>query len=635
MNEVQPLAVLSGTRSLRRRAPRTAAIFLLLLAPCAMAAAGTAGTRLRPGESLETHSGTPDEELTTPAEACAYRCTPGYRETLDYIRRITGRTPLVRLSFFGESSEGFPLPLVVAARGRRFDPRIARESGLPIVLILSGIHAGEIDGKDATLLLLREFATGESAALLDHLILLLVPIYNVDGHERIRPSNRLAQDGPVEGMGFRTTGRGLDLNRDFLKAESPETAALVGRLFRLWRPHIVLDCHVTDGMDHQYEMTYFAGEGLNAPAPLRAYVSRIKEVIGKGLRKAGHEAAPLWDLDDPADPNSGVTPWAFTPRFSTSYFQARNRVSLLAEAHAHKPFRVRVAATLRMIRSMLEEVAREPEALLSAVRESEAETIRRASSGHLFTLRSEPTGKARTIEFLGWEFNVARSEVTGRSRVLWSRVPATWRVPLFDERRPTLQIRVPRGYLLSRAYGHVAEKAHLHGLRVERTLEEAELEVEVYRILEMTRRERSYQGHFPATAKIEKGVERRVVPTGTYWIPLDQPDAAVAVWMLEPESPDGLLHWNYFDNVLDRKMVVSNRMLEEMAARELQDPEVRAAYERALAADPGMKEDPRRRLLWFYDRSPYFDPEVGLYPVFRVTGELGVPVAEWTPGGGR
>ncbi len=635
MSEALPLPVLNGPRRPRRRTARRAAIVLLLLASSSMAAEGSAGDRPRPGESPEPAPGAPAGELITPAEACAYRCTPGYRETLDYVRRVGRRTPLVRLSFFGESSEGYPLPLVVAAREGRFDPRTARESGLPIVLILSGIHAGEIDGKDASLVLLSEFATGESAALLDHLVLLLVPIYNADGHERIRPSNRLAQDGPVEGMGFRTTGRGLDLNRDFLKAESPETAALLGRLFRLWKPHLVLDCHVTDGQDHRYEMTYFAGEDLNAPAPLRAYVSRIKEAIGRGLREAGHEAAPFWDLDDPGDPNSGVTMWALTPRFSTTYFQARNRVSLLAEAHAHKPFRVRVAATLQTIRSMLEEVAREPEALLSAVRESEAETMRRASSGYLFTLRSEPTGEARTIEYLGWEFDVVPSEVTGRPRVVWSRNPATWRVPLYEKRRPTLQIRVPRGYLLSRAYGHVAEKAHLHGLRVERTLEEAELEVEVYRILEMTRSASPYQGHLPATVKVETRVERRVVPPGTYWIPLDQPDAAVAVWMLEPESPDGLLHWNYFDNILERKMVVSSRMLEEMAADELLDPEVRAAYESALAADPGMKEDPDRRLLWFYDRSPYFDPEVGLYPVLRVTGELGVPVAAWTPAGSR
>src|SRR5262249_34138608 len=156
-----------------------------------------------------------------------------------------------------------------AARERRFDAAAASESGLPVVLIFSGIHAGEIDGKDASLALLRDIVTGKRASLLDRMIPLGVPIYNVDGPERVSPNNRMAQDGPVQGMGLRTNERGLDLNRDFAKMESPETAALVGKLFREWRPHVVVDCHVTDGMDFQYEMTYFAGESPDAPAPLR------------------------------------------------------------------------------------------------------------------------------------------------------------------------------------------------------------------------------------------------------------------------------------------------------------------------------------------------------------------------------
>lgn len=595
-----------------RRLPRLLAAVLCAAAPCVQAAAEGAGP-------------------PTPAELCGYRCTPGYRETIDYIGTLTKLSPDLKLFFYGESASGYPLPAVVAAKGKLADPENARAAGRPVILIFSGIHAGEIAGKDASLILLREIATGKRADLLDKLVVIVAPIYNVDGHERVSPNNRLAQDGPVEGMGFRTNGRGLDLNRDFLKMESPETEALVGKLYRAWRPQVVLDCHVTDGMDFQYDMTYFAGEGLNAPRPLRAYVGRLKKAIGAGLAGAGYKSAPFWDLTDPADPGKGVTTFVSSPRFSTSYFETRNSVSLLAEAHAHKPFERRVGATLAMIHAILDEAAADPGALLEAVAGAAAETVKRAGSGYAFTLSSESNGEAEMVDYLGYTHVEKISEVTGDTRVVWTKEPVTWKVPLYAAQRPVRQARLPRGYLLDRAYGHLARKAYLHGLRVERTLADADVEVETYRIGKMTRAEASFQGHHNATAEGKLARETRRIPAGTYWIPLGQPDAAIAVWMFEPESPDGLLSWNYFDNVLERKMVVEKHVLESMAAAALEDPSVRREYEAALATDSGLAGDPNARLWWFYERSPYFDSQVGLFPVFRVDGDLGTPTAAWSP----
>ncbi len=569
----------------------------------------------------------------TPAEACGWACTPSYRETIDYIGVLTKRTPLLRLAWFGTSSEGFPLPLVVAAPGGLADPARARASGRPIVLVLGAIHAGEVDGKDASLLLLREIAVGDRAGLLEKVILLIAPIYNADGHERVSPHNRLAQNGPVEGMGFRTNGRGLDLNRDFMKLEAPESRALVGTLFREWRPHVVVDCHVTDGMDFQYVMTHFAGDSPNTPPSLAAYAVRMKEAIDRGVRAAGFPSASFFSLEDLADPAKGLRAWTPTPRFSTPYFEAHNRVSLLAESHAHKPFRDRVAATHALIVSVLEEVARDPGALVAAVSRAEAETLRRVRSGEPFALTAEIADEPEMVDFEAWEHRVVTSEVTGRERVVWSDTPVTHRIPHYARPRPVKQVRLPRGYLMGRAWGHLAEKAWLHGLRVERTVEEARVELETYRVKEMTWAEKPFQGHHLASADVEPRPERRTIAPGAFWIPLDQPSAAVAVFLLEPESPDGLLAWNYFDNVLERKMVVESSVLEAIAAEALRDPATRAAYEEALCSDASMRDDPDRRLWWFYERSPSFDAEVGLYPVFRVTGDLGVRTVEWAPGG--
>lgn len=571
------------------------------------------------------------DELITPAEACGWNCTPSYRETIDYIGALTKRSPLLRLGWFGSSTEGFPLPLVIGAPGRLADPEKARGSGRPVILVLGAIHAGEVDGKDASLLLLREIATGQRAALLDEVILLVAPIYNADGHERVSPHNRMAQDGPVQGQGFRTNGRGLDLNRDFMKMEAPETRALVGNLFRRWRPHVVVDCHVTDGIDFQYVMTHFAGESPNTPPSLAAYLGRMKAAIDRGVRGEGYPSSSFFSLDDLTDPASGQRAWIPTPRFSTPYFEAHNRVSLLAESHAHKPFRERVAATHALLVSILEEAAGDPQALLDAVAKAGAETIRRVQAGESFALTSETTDEPTIVDFEAWEHGVVTSEVTGRPRVVWSRTPVTHRIPFYAKLKPARQVRLPRGYLLGRPWGHLAEKAWLHGLQVERTVEEGLLDVETYRIEGMTWAEKPFQGHHIASASVATRTERRTIPAGSWWIPLDQPSAPVAVFLFEPESPDGLLAWNYFDNLLERKEGVESNVLEAMAAEALADPGVRAAYEAALRADPAMLEDPDRRLWWFYERSPFFDSEVGLYPVFRVTGDLGIRTAPWAP----
>jgi murein tripeptide amidase MpaA len=188
-------------------------------------------------------------DLLTRAETSGFRATSSYDETLDLLRRLAGRSPFVRLDSFGVSGEGRPLPLVVVSRDKAFTAAEARRLSKPIVLLQSGIHAGEIDGKDASLILLRELATGGRPEILDAITLLLVPIYNVDGHERVSRFNRSNQDGPEEGQGFRTTASGLDLNRDHLKLESAEARALVG-LVNAWRPHLHVDNHVSNGFDH-------------------------------------------------------------------------------------------------------------------------------------------------------------------------------------------------------------------------------------------------------------------------------------------------------------------------------------------------------------------------------------------------
>src|SRR4029077_7393262 len=314
------------------------------------------------------------EALRTRAETSGFEATSNYAETLDFLRRLQAHFPEMYLGFYGTSGEGRAMPFVVVSREKAFTGRKAQRLGKPIILIQNGITAGEIEGKDASLLLLRELAEGKHAAILDAVTLVVLPIYNVDGHERISPYNRPNQDGPRQGMGFRTTTNGLDLNRDYLKLSSEEARSLIA-LVNDWRPHLHVDDHVTDGIDMDWVLTWSWAEAPQAPAPVDAWLRAHMPAVLAATEKAGHKVGPYVDLVDRNDPAKGFSSWVGQPRYSTGYFPLRNRPSILVETHSYKPYQQRVMATHAFLVALLDEIARDPDALPEAVEQAEEAEI--------------------------------------------------------------------------------------------------------------------------------------------------------------------------------------------------------------------------------------------------------------------
>ena len=310
----------------------------------------------------------PDEWLT-PAEESAFQSTPTYDETIAFLRRIEAALPEMKLEFFGRSASGRPMPLVIVSAERAFTPETALGLGKPVILIQNGIHAGEIDGKDASLMLLRDLALGRRRDLLSAATLLIVPIYNVDGHERISPFNRPNQDGPVAGMGFRTTADGHDLNRDFLKLATPEARQMV-QLVNDWQPHLFVDTHVTDGVDLDWVITWAVPEAPLLAEPLDRWLRRSLPPVLAAVEAAGHLQGPYVSLVDGQDPTRGFETLVYEPRFSTGYFPLRNRPAVLLESHSHKPYRQRVLATRDFLAALVVETGRAGLALKSAIAEA-------------------------------------------------------------------------------------------------------------------------------------------------------------------------------------------------------------------------------------------------------------------------
>jgi hypothetical protein len=592
-------------------------------------------------------------EWLTPAEAAGFRATPSYDETIAFLERLARKMPEMTLRFYGSSAAGRPLPLVIVDKDRAFRPggedeRRAPQEGRaeetsekerrPVVLIQNGIHAGEIDGKDACLMILRDLALGRRRELLDAATLLVLPIYNVDGHERVSRYNRPNQNGPVEGMGFRATADGLDLNRDYLKLASPEARSLAA-LVNVWQPDLHVDDHVTDGVDLDWVLTTTWVEAPQAPAPIDRWQRAHLPAVLAAVAKAGHKNGPYVDLVDRNDVRKGFTSWVGQPRYSSGYFPLRNRPSILVEMHSYKPYRDRVLANRDFLLALLAEIGRDPQALRRAVAEADAATVAQGRPGappSEVAVAYEVSREPDTLRVPFYAAHLAASAVTGQPLLRFARgrfdrgEVQEVEVPWFHRSAVVRKLPRPRGYLVLPGWPAIEERLHGHGLRVRRLKAPVELAVETSRLASPVYAAAPYQG----LTRIEKvqvtrAVERRAIPAGSLWIPADQPGFEVAVQLLEPESPDSLLAWGLLSSLFERKEYFEPRVLEGIAEEMLkQDPAVAADWQSALA-DPAFAADPAARSEWWYRRTPYRDEMVGLLPVFRVLSAPDLKTDPW------
>ncbi len=576
-------------------------------------------------------------EWLTPAEVADFRATPSYEETLAFLRKIQERLPEMSLRFYGTSAEGRPMPLVILSKEKVFSPEgdesRERERGKkkdqdrdeekekkPVVLLQNSIHAGEIDGNDACLLLLRDLALGRRRELLDAATILILPIYNVDGHERVSPWNRPNQNGPVSGMGFRTTADGLDLNRDHMKLESPEARALVA-LVNAWHPDLHVDDHVTDGVDHDWVLTYSWAESPQAPAPVGAWLAAHMPSVLAATEKAGHRVGPYVDLKDHDDPSKGFSSWVGGPRFSTAYFPLRNIPSILVETHSYKPYKARVLANRDFLAALLLEIRKDPGALHEAVEAAAAHEValgKPDAAPSEVVVAWEESGEADPIRLPLYETGRKTSVVTGQPLLTYVRGKVhEIEVPWYHRSRPTAKLARPRGYLVLPGWPRIEAVLRGQGLEVLRLATPVEIEVETMRLSSPDFAKASYQGLTQVQAKVARSNERRQIPAGALWIPATQPNFELAVELLEPESPDSLLAWGLLSTLFEQKEYIAPQVLEGLVEEKLKDPKIAAEWQEALK-DEAFAKDPAARSRWWYRRTPYYDERVGLLPVFRV-----------------
>jgi len=562
-------------------------------------------------------------EWITPAEQSAFHTTPPYSETRAYLERLAAAAPrTIHLTRFGVSPEGRDLMLVVAAKDGEFTPEAARASGKEIVLVQSGIHAGEIEGKDAALMLLRDLSVGgKHAKLLDHAILVWLPIFNVDGHENAGPYNRINQNGPAE-MGFRATAQNLNLNRDYTKADAPEMRAWLA-MFNAWLPDLFMDIHTTDGADYQYDLTwYFEEWGPLHPAVKAWQDAAFKQSIFPAYDRMGHMQAPYLDLVDHRDITKGVGNFGSGPRFSTGYVALRNRAALLVETHMLKSYETRVRATYDLVVATLTYINAHAGALRKATTQADADTIAHANDGVDLPVAFKTTDKPITLALKGYAFTQQHSDVSGDIWVTYDpHTPKTYEIPFYRDLIATDSVCLPAAYVVPAAWPEIADKLAQHGVRFERIAHGISVRAERYQLSKPAWDEKPFEGrHLLRDVSVAAESATVELPAGSVVVPMDQPAANVIANLLEPRAPDSLLRWGFFDTCFEQKESADARVSERLA-RELlvKDPALKAEFDAKIAADPAFAKDPGARLAFFYERSPWYATQrVGAYPVLRL-----------------
>ena len=558
--------------------------------------------------------------LTTVSERSGFQATGRYDEVIKLCGEFASAYPkAVRCIDFGRTPEGRPMKALVVSRSGALSASAAKQRGLPVVLVQGGIHAGEIDGKDAGFLVLREILENKAApGALDKQVLLFVPVFNVDGHERFQKWNRPNQRGPVE-MGWRTTAQNFNLNRDYAKADTAEMQAMLA-LVNAWDPLAYVDLHVTDGAKFEHDVSIQVEPVHSADAGMRQVGLALKDGVLADITKQGSLPHGFYmsfaDTDNPA---SGFVDGVSDPRFSTGYFALRNRIGMLVETHSWKDYATRVRITRNTVVSVLAQVAGHGQQWLKAAGEADARAAR--LGGTVVPLSYKATDKVRMIDFRGYAYTRTPSEVSGQLMTRYDETrPQIWTVPVRDEVVPDVQATAPlAGYIVPAAQAAmVARKLRLHGIAF-RTLDAGRdnFDVETFRADKVTLTAASFESHQRTALAGQWKSEPRALAKGSLFVPLAQPKARLVMALLEPAAPDSMLAWGDFNNAFERKEYMEDYVAEDVARELLADPKVAAAFRAKLDSDPAFAKNGAARLEFFARMHSSWDERYNLYPVLR------------------
>jgi hypothetical protein len=539
--------------------------------------------------------------------------TATYPQIIAYYHNLAKTNPQMRIFNYGITDIGKPLTLIVLSRDKVFNPALIKKQNKRILLINNGIHPGEPEGIDASMMFARDLL--KKNALPKNVVICIVALYNIDGSMN-RGLSRINQNGPSS-YGFRGNSRNLDLNRDFIKGDSRNTYALE-QIINTWQPEIFLDNHTSDGADYQYVMTLIETQKDKQNPILADYTSKtLSPELYKRMKKSGYEMTPYVESEE-SIPDSGIVSFLEIPRFATGYTSQHNIISYITETHMLKAFDKRVYATYDFMQALVDINQRDAQ-LIGELKRQADEQVKQQQT---FALNwAVDTKRYDTLTFKGFTAGYKPSEVSGLTRLYYDRSkPFTKTIKYFDNYVATVTAQKPLAYIIPQAWGKIIDLYKLNNVVMHRLTHDTTLEVEMYYIADYKTPARPYEGHY-----LHSGV--KISPTqmkvkfyeGDYVVYTNQALNRYIVETLEPQGVDSFFAWNFFDSVLGQKESYSPYVFEDVAADLLKkNPDLRKKLDDEKQKDPKLAGSASAQLNFIYRNSPYFEKTYLRYPVGRV-----------------
>lgn len=555
-----------------------------------------------------------DLDFTTVFEESGGTETATYSEVIDFYEDLAATYPSVNLQTIGETDSGKPLHLAVFSKNKKFDLDVLRKDHA-ILLINNGIHPGESDGIDATMMLFRNLAQ-DSIAVPENTVIAAIPVYNVGGALNRNSFTRTNQNGP-KAYGFRGNARNFDLNRDFIKADTRNTRSFY-EIFHMVDPDIFIDTHVSNGADYQYTLTHLFTQHNQMGGKLGEYINaRLRPQLEQALLEKEWDITPYVNIFNEV-PEKGFTQFLDLPRYSTGYTSLWNTVGMMVETHMLKPYEKRVWGTYELMRSMIEITDRDSE----QIKQLRAQAFKEFPAQELYTFDFQPdSSKVSTLNFKGYEADKIKSEVTGEMRLEYdSTRPFTREVEYYDNFKPARQVGMPQGYVIPQGWWPVINLMELNQVKMQKFEKDTFMQVKVYRIKDYNTRSTSYEGHYPhSNTQVSSSIQKVQIRKGDFFVPVNQRAAKYILGTLEPEAPDSFFNWNFFDSILQQKEGFSPYVFEDIAREFLDDyPSIEKEFLARKESDPEFAGNWYAQLEWIHKKSEHYEKSHLRYPVFRV-----------------
>ncbi len=550
------------------------------------------------------------QKLKTYFELSNFKRTPRYDSTMLFCQELEKKSKFVHLTSIGKSHEGREIPLLIIASGKEFTPDKAKKSSKNIVIIQACIHAGEPDGKDAGFLLIRDILENKKMnKILNDNIILFIPILNVDGHERFSPYNRINQNGPIE-MGWRANTRNLNLNRDYIKAQSIEIQNFL-IFFHKWKPHFFIDCHTTNGADYQYPITYAMEIYGNMDSCITKWQKNnfLPQLYSK-MDSANYPMFRYVAFRNWFDFESGLSAWITPPSLSQGYSALVNCPCLLIETHMLKDYKTRVFATYEMLKNTL--------LILSKEKEEIQKLTRKINFINKYTVAYKVANDSTMVEFKGMEYQVTTSDLTGGKWYIYSNKPKNHLLPLFDNFIPSKTINIPKYYVIPLGWADFfIHYFHLHNIFYRSLNKDSIVKAVFYKFSNVKLANTPYEScQRVLSYTIDTFFTTYILKKGSLIVPTNQFNYKILVHLIEPEAPASLFAYGFFNSIFEQKEYSEPYVMEPLARKMLENMQIKEQFNEFKQKNPNASS--YEILNWFYNKSEYADPWLNVYPIGKI-----------------